>query len=368
MARMHVMEQSETQAIMSSMHEMLEKRLSVSSLAPCPVEFTASYVAMCATQSCGKCTPCRNGLRMLRHLFNDVLNNRATMETLDLIESTARTVYLSSDCAIGYEAGEVALMAIRGFRDDFEHHVQKHACGFSQHQTVPCVSGCPAGVDIPGYIALVEAGRYTEAVRLIRKDNPLPLVCGLVCEHPCEMHCRRGMVDDPMNIRGLKRYAVEHAGDYRPNIKPATGKRVAVIGGGPAGLSCAYYLALMGHKVKIFEQRAHLGGMLRYGIPNYRLPREQLESEIQWILDCGIDVEKNPRTRTRSSAFRARTPRASCPPSSSCATWATTTRLTSAASRLPSSAAATLPWTWPAPPCALAQSAWSLRIVAAWPI
>ena len=177
MARMHVMEQSETQAIMSSMHEMLEKRLSVSSLAPCPVEFTASYVAMCATQSCGKCTPCRNGLRMLRHLFNDVLNNRATMETLDLIESTARTVYLSSDCAIGYEAGEVALMAIRGFRDDFEHHVQKHACGFSQHQTVPCVSGCPAGVDIPGYIALVEAGRYTEAVRLIRKDNPLPLVC-----------------------------------------------------------------------------------------------------------------------------------------------------------------------------------------------
>ena len=123
MARMHVMEQSETQAIMSSMHEMLEKRLSVSSLAPCPVEFTASYVAMCATQSCGKCTPCRNGLRMLRHLFNDVLNNRASMETLDLIESTARTVYLSSDCAIGYEAGEVALMAIRGFRDDFEHHV-----------------------------------------------------------------------------------------------------------------------------------------------------------------------------------------------------------------------------------------------------
>ena len=291
MARMHVMEQSETQAIMSSMHEMLEKRLSVSSLAPCPVEFTASYVAMCATQSCGKCTPCRNGLRMLRHLFNDVLNNRATLETLDLIESTARTVYLSSDCAIGYEAGEVALMAIRGFRDDFEHHVTKHACGFSQPQTVPCVSGCPAGVDIPGYIALVEAGRYTEAVRLIRKDNPLPLVCGLVCEHPCEMHCRRGMVDDPMNIRGLKRYAVDHAGDYRPLIKPATGKRVAVVGGGPAGISCAYYLTLMGHKVKIFEQRAHLGGMLRYGIPNYRLPREQLDSEIQWILDCGIDVE-----------------------------------------------------------------------------
>ena len=196
MARMHVMEQSETQAIMSSMHEMLEKRLSVSSLAPCPVEFTASYVAMCATQSCGKCTPCRNGLRMLRHLFNDVLNNRATMETLDLIESTARTVYLSSDCAIGYEAGEVALMAIRGFRDDFEHHVTKHACGFSQHQTVPCVSGCPAGVDIPGYIALVEAGRYTEALRP-RLRAPLRDALpsrhgGRPDEHPRPQALRRG--------------------------------------------------------------------------------------------------------------------------------------------------------------------------------
>ena len=293
MARMHVMEQSESQAIMSSMHEMLEKRLAVSSLAPCPVEFTASYVAMCATQSCGKCTPCRNGLRLLRHLFNDVLNNRATLETLDLIESTARTIYLSSDCAIGYEAGEVALMAIRGFRDDFEHHVTKNSCGFAAAKPVPCVSGCPAGVDIPGYIALVEAGRYTEAVRLIRKDNPFPLVCGLVCEHPCEMHCRRGMVDDPMNIRGLKRYAVDHAGDYTPVHQAKTGKRVVVVGGGPAGLSCAYYLTLMGHTVTVLEQRAHLGGMLRYGIPNYRLPRTDLDREIQWLLDQGITVELN---------------------------------------------------------------------------
>lgn len=292
MARMHVMEQSEAQAVMSSMHEMLGKRLAVSSLAPCPVEFTASYVAMCATQSCGKCTPCRVGLRMLRHLFNDVLNNRATPETIDLIESTARTVYLSSDCAIGYEAGEVALAAVRGFRDDFEHHVSHHACGFGQSQLVPCVSGCPAGVDIPGYISLVEAGRYTDAIRLIRKDNPLPVVCGLVCEHPCEMHCRRGMVDDPMNIRGLKRYAAEHMeSDYRPWVAEPTGKRVCVVGGGPAGLSCAYYLTIMGHEVTILEQRKHLGGMLRYGIPNYRLPHAELGAEIQWILDCGIKVE-----------------------------------------------------------------------------
>ncbi len=292
MARLHVVERSEAQAVMDGLHEAVEKRLSVSSLAPCPVEFTAAFVGMCATQSCGKCTPCRVGLGVLKELMDDVLEGKADEHTLELIEKTARTIYLSSDCAIGYEAGSMALTAIRGFRDDFEHHIKYHACGFKQSQLVPCVSGCPAGVDIPGYIALVEAGRNTDAVKLIRKDNPLPVVCGLVCEHPCEMHCRRGMVDDPMNIRGLKRFATEHMEcDYKPKKAAATGKRVAIIGGGPAGLSAAYYLALMGHKPTIFEARHHLGGMLRYGIPSYRLPRERLDEEIQWLLDCGIEVK-----------------------------------------------------------------------------
>ncbi len=292
MARLHVMERSEAQTVMDGLHRALEGRLSVSSLAPCPVEFTAAYIAMCATQSCGKCTPCRVGLNALHDLFEEVLENRATSATLDLIEHTARSIYLSADCAIGYEAAAMALTAVQGFADDFRSHVENHVCGFKQSELVPCVSGCPAGVDIPGYISLVEAGRYTDAVRLIRKDNPLPLVCGYVCEHPCEMYCRRGMVDDPMNIRGLKRFAVDHMEkDYRPNMAPSTGKRVAVVGGGPAGLSAAYYLALMGHDVTIFEARKHLGGMLRYGIPNYRLPRRLLDQEIQWILDCGIHVE-----------------------------------------------------------------------------
>ena len=291
MARLHVMERSDAQIVMDDLHGAIERRLSVSSLAPCPVEFTMAFVEMCATQSCGKCTPCRVGLNVLRDLMKSVIDGTAEPYTLDLIEETAETIYLTADCAIGYEAGEMALEAIRGFRDDFEYHLKHHACGFSQSQLVPCVSGCPAGVDIPGYISLVEAGRNTDAVRLIRADNPLPLVCGYVCEHPCEMNCRRGMVDDPMNIRGLKRYAVDHMEtDYRPNMAPSTGKRVAVVGGGPAGLSCAYYLAVMGHDVTIFEARHHLGGMLRYGIPSYRLPRERLDSEIQWILDCGIHV------------------------------------------------------------------------------
>ena len=287
------MERSHAQAVMDDLHDALGRRLAVSSLAPCPVEFTAALVNLCSTQSCGKCTPCRVGLSALSDLLADVLEGRADESTLNLIERTARTIYLSSDCAIGYEAGAMALTAIRGFRDDFEHHIREHSCGFDREARVPCVSGCPAHVDIPGYISLVEAGRYADAVKVIRKNNPLPLVCGLVCEHPCEMHCRRGMVDDPMNILALKRFAVEHSdlNDHKPHVVDNTGKCVAVIGGGPAGLSCAYYLAVMGHKVTIFEQRHHLGGMLRYGIPSYRLPRERLQAEIDWILSAGIDVE-----------------------------------------------------------------------------
>lgn len=287
------MERSHAQAVMDDLHDALGRRLAVSSLAPCPVEFTAALVNLCSTQSCGKCTPCRVGLSALSDLLADVLEGRADESTLNLIERTARTIYLSSDCAIGYEAGAMALTAIRGFRDDFEHHIREHSCGFDREARVPCVSGCPAHVDIPGYISLVEAGRYADAVKVIRKNNPLPLVCGLVCEHPCEMRCRRGMVDDPMNILALKRFAVEHSdlNDHKPHVVDNTGKRVAVIGGGPAGLSCAYYLAVMGHKVTIFEQRHHLGGMLRYGIPSYRLPRERLQAEIDWILSAGIDVE-----------------------------------------------------------------------------
>ena len=239
MARLHVMERSHAQAVMDDLHDALGRRLAVSSLAPCPVEFTAALVNLCSTQSCGKCTPCRVGLSALSDLLADVLEGRADESTLNLIERTARTIYLSSDCAIGYEAGAMALTAIRGFHDDFEHHIREHSCGFDREARVPCVSGCPAHVDIPGYISLVEAGRYADAVKVIRKNNPLLLVCGLVCEHPCEMHCRRGMVDDPMNILALKRFAVEHSdlNDHKPHVVDNTGKRVAVIGGGPAGLS-----------------------------------------------------------------------------------------------------------------------------------
>lgn len=156
-----------------------------------------------------------------------------------------------------------------------------------------CALCGPVGVDIPGYISLVNEGRCADAVRLIRKDNPVPTACAYICEHLCEARCRRNMVDaalNALNIRGLKRYAVDRAGDVpQPKKAPATGKSVAIVGG-PGGLFAVYYLALMGHKVMVYERQSKLGGMMRYGIPSYRFPREKLGAETGSILSLGIEV------------------------------------------------------------------------------
>ena len=292
MSRLSIITENKAQTTVEELYKDLERRISASPPGLCPVDLASSFLKMCHAQSCGKCVPCRVGLGQLEKLMEDVLDGNGTLETIDLIESTASSIFYSADCAIGYEAALMVLKGIKGFRNDFEEHVLRGRCICELNQPVPCVSQCPAGVDIPGYVALVAEGNYADAVRLIRKDNPLPSVCGLICEHPCEVRCRRTLMDDPINIRGLKRFAVEHAGEVPvPEPAEATGKKVAVIGGGPGGISAAYYLRLMGHDVTIYEQRKQLGGMLRYGIPSYRLPRETLDREIEQLLGTGIHVK-----------------------------------------------------------------------------
>ena len=296
MSRLEISTPNKAQVVVEGLYKDLERRIEASPPGLCPVDMARAFLELCHAQTCGKCTPCRVGLWQLKNMLTDVLNGDADLEILDLMEETALSIMQSADCAIGVEAAHMVYKALIGYREDFEQHIITGRCTCTYNQPVPCVALCPAKVDIPGYIALVKEGRYADAIRLIRKDNPFPTTCGFICEHPCEARCRRNMVDDALNIRGLKRFAADYAGKVPPPpCAPSTGKRVAIVGGGPGGLSSAYYLQLMGHQVTVFEMLPQLGGMLRYGIPNYRLPKDRLDDDIQAILDTGVEVKHGLR-------------------------------------------------------------------------
>lgn len=296
MSRLKVVSTDKVNSTTEKLMKEFTQRIIANPPGVCPVDMQLAFLKVCHAQTCGKCVPCRVGLGKLEELMESVLDNTATMRTLDLIEKTAINIKNSADCAIGFESARMILAGFEGFKEDYISHVEEHQCLGSFEQPIPCVTLCPANVDIPGYIALAGEGRCDDAVRLIRKDNPFPTACALICEHPCEARCRRNIIDDSINIRGMKRYIVDNAPADKvpaPACAPSTGKKVAVIGGGPSGLTAAYFLQLMGHQATVFEEKAQLGGMLRYGIPNYRFPRERLQEDIDAVLSTGMEVKVN---------------------------------------------------------------------------
>ena len=293
MSRLRITPWENSQRTVDDLYADMERRISAAPCGNCPVELTSAFLKLCLAQSCGKCVPCRIGLDRLAALLDQLLDGQGSQADLDTILRTAQSIVDSADCAIGFEAAQMVLDGYVAFQDDYLAHVTQGSCT-ANFKSVPCVELCPAHVDVPGYISLVGEERYDDAIRLIRKDNPFPSVCGLVCEHPCETHCRRTIVDSPLNIRGIKRFAVDHAGDVpAPPRAPSSGKTVASVGGGPSGLTAAYFLSLMGHTVTVFERKPKLGGMLRYGIPSYRLPGSYLDRDIDTILSTGVSVRVN---------------------------------------------------------------------------
>ena len=177
----------------------------------CPVVVQQALLQAGAAQTCGKCVPCRDGLPRLAALVGRVADCEADAGTLAEVRALAEMVRDTSDCAIGYEAANALLEGLDDFADEFARHVGARSCAAGVGQTVPCETLCPAHVDVPGYIGLVAAGDYAGAVNLVRKDNPFPTACAFVCEHPCEARCRRTLIDAPVNIRGIKRFAVDQA-------------------------------------------------------------------------------------------------------------------------------------------------------------
>ena len=273
--------------------EKFETKVKVYPPGTCPLTVQLSLLTASKNQTCGKCVPCRDGLPQLETLLKSILEGDATMETLEHMRRLATMIRDTADCAIGYQSAIEVLQGLDTFREEYESHIKDHVCPGEMGQKVPCINLCPAHVDIPAYIALIGEEDYAGAINMIRKDNPLPTACAMICEHPCEQRCRRNLIDDSINIRGLKKYAVDQIAADKvavPKANKSTGKKVAVIGGGPAGMTAAYFLGLMGHKVTIFERQKALGGMLRYGIPNYRFPKDRLDEDIRAILSAG-DIE-----------------------------------------------------------------------------
>ena len=198
--------------------------------------------------------------------------------------------------------GEEVYARVQADREVFESHIQTHTCPTGDCPMLtpaPCQMACPAGIDIPSYIMLIGQSRYAEAIEVIRKDNPFPWICGLICTHPCEFMCVRGRMDSPISIMDLKGFAAEKAmsaGEYvNPPKMPDNGHKVCIIGAGPGGLTAAYYLALNGYQITVLEALPVAGGMMMVGIPRYRLPREVIDREVNMIEELGVEIRLNTR-------------------------------------------------------------------------
>ena len=293
MSKLYLSDPSGYEVKMNEIARHFSHKVEVYPPGSCPLTLQLSMLQTAAGETCGKCVPCRDGLPLVARLMQKVLDGRATEKTLENIKMMATLIRDSADCAIGWNAADEGLKGLELFADEYRSHIENRKCQDFIEQKVPCIYLCPAHVNIPGYIALVGKEDYAGAINLIRRDNPFPTACAMVCEHPCEERCRRKMLESPINIRALKKYAVDQVPADQvetPAPNPSTGKSIGVIGGGPSGLTAAYFLALMGHKVVVYETHDKLGGMLRYGIPNYRFPKDRLDEDIRAILNAG-DIE-----------------------------------------------------------------------------
>jgi len=263
----------------------------------CVPDVARYFVDFTRRESCGKCAPCRLGTTQLHRILEDICSGRGTMADLGLLERLGLSIKASALCGLGQTAPNPVLSTIRYFRDEYVAHIRDKKCPAVVCEGLvdaPCKHACPAGVDVPRYLRAIADGEYDEALNVIRERLPLPSICGRICYHPCEAKCRRGLLDDPSPIRALKRIAGERGRPVPLKRKPRTGKRVAVVGSGPAGLTAAFFLSLQGHDVTVFEAGPKLGGMMRTAIPRFRLPAEVLDAEIAEVRKAGFKV----KTRT----------------------------------------------------------------------
>jgi len=265
----------------------------------CVVDVARFFLEFCKDESCGKCTPCRVGTQKMLEILTRICNGEGQEGDIERLEKWADIIKNTSLCGLGQSAPNPVLSTIRYFREEYEAHIREKRCPAAVCSALfkaPCIHACPIGMDIPSYVALTRAGRLEDAYKVLLKTNPFPSICGRVCDHQCESKCRRSTLDEPVSIKNLKRFITDHG--TRPPVKKPTVARkekIAVVGGGPSGLTAARDLALRGYPVTVFDEFPEPGGMLRWGIPEYRLPRDILRREIADILDLGVELKANTK-------------------------------------------------------------------------
>jgi NADH-quinone oxidoreductase subunit F len=263
----------------------------------CMVDVARFFLEFVQEESCGKCVPCRVGTRRMLEILTKICEGEGETEDVERLIRLGKQIQDTALCGLGQTAPNPILSTIRHFRHEYDMHIQMKHCDAGTCPSLvraPCQSACPAGVDVPGFVSLVSEKRYAEALRLHRERNPFAAVCARVCFHTCEDKCRRATLDAPVSIRGVKRFMVDQEvtiqqPECRENQENAR-RKIAVVGAGPAGLSCAYFLARLGYRPTVFEAAPRPGGMLVQTIPAYRLPRETLAREIRMIEHMGVDI------------------------------------------------------------------------------
>jgi NADH-quinone oxidoreductase subunit F len=287
----------------------------------CMVEIARYFLSFTQAESCGKCVPCRLGTKQMLEILTRITQGKGQEHDIDTLLSIAKTVKECSLCGLGQTCPNPVLTTIEYFRDEYEAHILEKKCPAAVCDALmisPCQHTCPVGINIPKYVAQIAEGDYLGAIETIWERNPFAAICGRICHHPCEGRCRRGELDEPVAIRALHRFAAdwyfEHVNELAP-IEPFARthkQKVAVVGAGPTGLSCAYFLAQMGYAATVFEALPIGGGMLSIAIPDFRLPREVIEEEIDYIVKRGVEIKYNTPVNVnftiediRSSGFDA---------------------------------------------------------------
>jgi NADH-quinone oxidoreductase subunit F len=274
----------------------------------CMVDVARYFIEFTHSESCGKCVPCRVGLNKALRILNSITDGSGIPDHMALLDELGRMIRECSLCGLGQTAPNPVLTTIRHFREEYEDHIVAHRCraGVCQELALsPCENSCPLRMNIPRFLELYQEGRLEDAFESVIMDNPLPASTGRVCQHPCDNRCRRQSFDEVVNMREVHRFLADEvyqSARFEPMLQRIkarrlvpTGRKVAVAGAGPTGLTAAFYLAMLGHDVTVFEERSEAGGMLRFAIPEYRLPKSVLRRELDLIEGVGVKIAFNTR-------------------------------------------------------------------------